>query len=381
MLMSNIKWMPPKETKWQKFTKQPHQMFFLASIVWSIIIMFYSALIYAGIQNGDFLFLHGTGLMYGVFLNAFLGFLITVIPRYTQGTTVAKKQYIPLWFVYQIAVFIVIFINPFIGKLLLMIAILMSGMIFLFTLYNAKLGSQHESVWLSLTFFVGVLVFVAHLAWGIDLAWYTMWFLMLPIVVIVSTRMIPSFYSVYFQSPLAQNSKLFTASIVILLWLIGLSKDNSTMVAIFSGLTFLYLLYYFMKLDIYRKAPPIVWILGVGFLWLPIGFLALFIESTFGLYTLKMSFHIFMVGFVFTLLIGFGTRVILGHSGQSIEADKLTLFLFISTQVIVIFRLLASIFQIMNLPLVSILLYVSFAMWIVLFIIWLVRYGKTILGN
>lgn len=379
--MSNIKWMPPKETKWQKFTKQPHQMFFLASIVWSIIIMLYSALTYAGIQNGDFLFLHGIGLMYGIFLNAFLGFLITVIPRYTQGTAIAKKQYILLWFVYQIAVFIAIFINPFIGKLLLMISILMSGMIFLFTLYNAKLSSQHESVWLSLSFFVEVLVFAAHLAWGIDLAWYTMWFLILPIVVIVSTRMIPSFYSVYFQSPLALNSKLFTASIVILLWLIGLSKDNSTMVAIFSGLTFLYLLYYFMKLDIYRKAPPMVWILGVGFLWLPIGFLVLFIESAFGLYTLKMSFHIFMVGFVFTLLIGFGTRVILGHSGRPIEADKLTLFLFISTQVIVIFRLLASIFQIMNLPLVSILLYTTFVMWIGLFIIWLVRYGKTILGN
>jgi uncharacterized protein involved in response to NO len=262
-----------------------------------------------------------------------------------------------------------------------MIAILMSGIIFLLTLHNAKLGSQHESVWLSLSFFAGVLVFIAHFAWDIDLAWYTMWFLMLPIVIIVSTRMIPSFYSVYFQSPLASNSKLFTASIVILLWFVGLSKDNSTMVAIFSGLTFLYLLYYFAKLDIYRKAPPVVWILGVGFLWLPIGFLALFIESAFDLYTLKMSFHIFMVGFVFTLLIGFGTRVILGHSGQSIEADKLTLFLFISTQAIVIFRLLASIFQVMNLPLVSILLYISFVMWVALFIIWLVRYGKIILGN
>jgi uncharacterized protein involved in response to NO len=42
------------------------------------------------------------------------------------------------------------------------------------------------------------------------------------------------------------------------------------------------------------------------------------------------------------VLIGFGTRVVLGHSGQTPHADKIAIAMFIFIQLIVLVRLFAS---------------------------------------
>jgi len=44
-----------------------------------------------------------------------------------------------------------------------------------------------------------------------------------------------------------------------------------------------------------------------------------------------------------TLLTGFGTRVILGHSGNQIVANRFTVIIFIALQFIVLLRLFSSI--------------------------------------
>ena len=50
-----------------------------------------------------------------------------------------------------------------------------------------------------------------------------------------------------------------------------------------------------------------------------------------------------MLGFLFTVLIGFGTRVTIGHSGNMMVATPYVKFLFIFTQVVVLVRLAVSV--------------------------------------
>lgn len=377
-----IKWsVPPasKETRWQKFTKQPHQMFFFSAIIFAVTIMSISFMGFVGFVGVDFSLLHGVGLIYGVFLNAFLGFLLTVIPRYTQGKTISRVDYVRLWSLYQVSMMLLLVFGQ-LGLVAISVSLAYAGYILLTTIYYSNNNRQHESLWLAFSLVIASIVLIVSMFAKIDLIWFTLWFVVLPIVFIVASRMIPSFYSVYFQTPLQSNSVSFVAFSVVLMWTIGLSKDLPQILLILSLIMFLHLLVYFTKQDIYKKAPPIVWVLGVGFLWFPVGFLAMIIE-TFYFNSLKMSYHIFLLGFVLTLLIGFGTRVILGHSGRAIVADAMAVSLFVLTQVIVVLRVFASILFISNAHYFIYIIHLSFVLWIVLFLVWSARYGKILLGD
>ena len=56
----------------------------------------------------------------------------------------------------------------------------------------------------------------------------------------------------------------------------------------------------------------------------------------------KAVIHVFAIGYFVTILFGFGTRVVLGHSGRTPTADNLTIALFIMVQFIVILRVFTS---------------------------------------
>jgi uncharacterized protein involved in response to NO len=85
---------------------------------------------------------------------------------------------------------------------------------------------------------------------------------------------------------------------------------------------------------------PILFILQVGIIWFIVGFLIGALEPLFG-YSYLLQFHIFAVGFLGVMLIGFGSRVTLGHSDQAIVADSITVAIFVLFNVVVLLRLYA----------------------------------------
>ncbi len=94
---------------------------------------------------------------------------------------------------------------------------------------------------------------------------------------------------------------------------------------------------------------------------------------------LKPGLHIVAIGGLLTLLVGFGTRVILGHSGQIIRADRFAVTLFGLVQALLLVRLGASL-SLAEIPAMATgLLHLSAWGWIVLFILWAFRHGKTLL--
>jgi len=88
---------------------------------------------------------------------------------------------------------------------------------------------------------------------------------------------------------------------------------------------------------------------------------------------LALDIHTLVLGFIFTILIGFGTRVTLGHSGNQMQADKYTKFLFYWTQVVVVTRLLTSLVSAFGWNFM-VLFDITATTWIVMFVAWALRF-------
>ena len=163
----------------------------------------------------------------------------------------------------------------------------------------------------------------------------------------------------------------------ILFWTIGICFATNTNPALFAIILLIATTYLLAKSPIYKKSPPILMILTIGFSWLPIGIFVLILESLLGFEALKLSTHILTVGFGLTLLIGFGTRVILGHSGQKIETDKLANIIFIATQFVVIFRIFVSLstFFVSNF---TPLIHINLTLLGLIFVVWGAKYAKVL---
>jgi len=99
----------------------------------------------------------------------------------------------------------------------------------------------------------------------------------------------------------------------------------------------------------------------------------LFYEISF----LALDIHSLMLGFLLTVLIGFGTRVTLGHSGNMMFANKLTKFIFIWTQIVVLVRVLVSVVASLGMNFM-ILFDISITFWLVLFIVWSWKFLKVL---
>jgi uncharacterized protein involved in response to NO len=94
-----------------------------------------------------------------------------------------------------------------------------------------------------------------------------------------------------------------------------------------------------------------------------------FITLMSGTHFLALDIHVIILGFVFTILIGFGTRVTLGHSGNTMQADKVTTLLFYWTQVVVIARILTSFAAALGWNIMP-LLNLSTIVWLIMFAAW-----------
>jgi uncharacterized protein involved in response to NO len=128
-----------------------------------------------------------------------------------------------------------------------------------------------------------------------------------------------------------------------------------------------------------------IWILHISLFWIPVAF---FISGLSNILTLSQStdflfidIHTIVLGFILTILIGFGTRVTLGHSGQEIKADKWTILLFYWTQVVVLMRIITSL-AVSNGWDFFVFFDISVTVWLVMFGLWVRRFfGILIFGK
>jgi len=381
------------QTKENYFLSQPHQPFFLLGIINAIVMMLIFALNYKGIfpLHGDSLTFHSYSLIFLVFTNFFTGFIFTTFPRFNQTQIIEKKYYVNIFYASTLASLLFI-AGAFSSELLILGAMLLSLISQVFIVLKLKniyevgmAADKSDSFWILnanyfglfgnalfiLSFFVPVILPIAI---TISFYMYLIFF-----AFSVGQRMIP-----FFSHSFAQKNESFIKIIFVLFILksIFASADIKSLQILVDLLLAGYMFFEFKRWDLHPlQSPPILWVLHLALFWLPISFfisaLSLGAEILLDTSFYYLNIHLLAIGFLTTLLIGFGTRVTLGHSGQPPQADTLATKIFLSIMVVVFLRALYSINIAFGWGL-SFLFDISFTAWLLLFLVWGGRYFKVL---
>ncbi|MDP1785518.1 MAG: NnrS family protein [Sulfuricurvum sp.] len=387
---------PPVAPK-HAFLSQSHQPFFLFGVAWAIVSMLLFILSHKGVVSLTIseIEFHVYGLTFIVLIQFFHGFLFTTFPRFCMSTAIPKERYAPIVWLYQMFA-LLFFVGALTSPWVVLMA--MAGIFFahsmafkalLSTYQTGKSPQKSDPFWMLIAHAIGIAMHAAMVvAYGMELLDLSVRLVSLisPVIVnlflifltfIAAQRMIP-----FFSHSMEIRSTHFVARVFVLLvvkTLLNLLEIPLAEAAV-SLLLAAYLLNEFLRwrLPLFRSAA-ILWILYLALFWFPLalfmGALTQVSEVVAYRSWLFAETHLLVLGFITTVLIGFGTRVTLGHSGQTPHADKLTIVLFVWTQVVVLLRFGLSADTAFG-GMHGWLFDAAGAGWIVLFGVWALRYGK-----
>jgi len=371
------------------FFSQPHQPFFVLAFINALAIMLIFMLSFKGIISMDIdsIDYHAYGFIYLLFTPAFFGFLFTTFPRFSSTPAIEKNVYLRVFTFYYIGSALVILgsiATPVFTGFGMLITFIghTSGILILKNIYTStKMEDKHDIFWILLSMYVGVgahglliigsLLHIGMTGFATEIAIYLYLFML---AFSVAQRMVPFFSHCMVEKNTHLLKNLFgllTLHVVIE----GFITNGSFIIDLLVGTLLL-------KEIIRWKLPfpnpnPLLWILHIALYWAGVAFvlggLSNLISLLSGISFLALDVHILVLGFIFTILIGFGTRVTLGHSGNQMQADKYTKFLFYWTQVVVITRLLTSLVSAFGWDFM-ILFDITASAWIVMFIAWALRF-------
>jgi len=370
------------------FLSQPHQPFFVLAFVNAIIFMLLFMLSYKGILplSVDIINFHAFGLIYLFFTPAYYAFLFTTFPKFLSTPVVLKSLYIKIFFLYILATIFFIVGALFsqnlytAGMILTTIAFIYSYKI-LFSIYvKSTVENKEDTFWILVgaTFGVIGIVLFTFTAFSAVATQISVYLYLFVLAFSVAQRMIP-FFS---QCKFAKN-KNFLTFIVILLVL------HVIIESIYTNFSFIvdFILAVYIAKELKRWELPfpnknaLLWILHIALFWVPIAFLLSAISNAMEFFYdksfLALDIHTLMLGFLLTVLFGFGTRVTLGHSGNKMVINKLTTFIFYGTQVVVLVRVLVSIFSSLGMNFM-IIFDISITCLLLLFLVWIWQFLKVL---
>lgn len=383
------------------FFSQPHQPFFTSGVILAILFMLIFGLAYKGVLTLSIpvMIFHVYGLVFLIFSQFFIGFLFTTFPRFCQSEIIAKREFITIFLLYQTGTVL------FIAGAFFSQALVEAGVVIAFLAHLASLmilqriyresnpALRTDPFWILIAFYFGVVSHFIFLAgYGAELLGVNTDFIrvssspiamnmyLIFMVFAVAQRMVPFFSHSFEPKDPHLIRVIFTGFVLKTLLAIAGWIIAESLLDIFLGL---YIVREFIrwKLPVFHS-PAILWILHLALFWLPV---ALIVGGLFGMlgWWLESSFsflqtHLLALGVLTTILIGFGTRVTLGHSGQPPEADSIARALFWMTQAVLLSRFFYSLnsgfgfsaFWFFDL---------SMALWLLLFILWFWRYGPVLL--
>jgi len=389
---------------YKKFSSQPHQPFFTSGILFLILFLSLFVASYSNILTLDasLLTYHAYSMIFVIFIQFFLGFLFVVFPRFLMQAEIKPEVYMKLFHMYFIAslgVFLsIIFFSTItiLFQLLMLVAQVLSFKL-LFDIHKKSLMKVKEDTkWVLISFVAGlvsqVLFLISSFSFpysyeisklSINSGFYLFLFM---IIFSISQRMIPFFTTSKAPGYVINKTKdvLLFIFILLLLKVILLSFDNAKLNLIADIPLFILFTRELIKWKLpLFKVPAIMWVLYIALYWIPLAFGLSIIESIMSFVSPDILFekaviHTLALGYFITVLLGFGTRVVLGHSGSTPTADNFAVFIFISAQVITLFRIFTS-FSLNFESGYIFLLNVTAVLLILGLIIWSSRYIKILL--
>lgn len=353
-----------------KFSSQPHQPFFTSGMIFLILFMSllfgaYSHKLSLQVSVVDF---HVYPMLFIIFAQFFLGFLFVVFPKFLMQAELSPQMYMPLFWTYltgSLLFFVGLFTLSFVqtsGMFIVLIAQILSFYKLFLIQKKSLMKNKNDTLWILIAFASGIISHILFFILSIvpnltpvlqvvatNVGFYLFLF---ALIFTISQRMIPQFTGFKIKEYAINKTPylveivygLLSAKVCSLIFdhpLSNLLIDTALLILFTREL-------WRWKLPLF-KVPAIIWILYLALLWIPIGFFfstlidlsSLFWGQTFVVE--KVVIHTFALGYFTTILIGFGTRVVLGHSGRTPNADKIAIALFIFLQLIVLIRLFASV--------------------------------------
>jgi uncharacterized protein involved in response to NO len=366
------------------FFSQPHQPFFVLAFANAMLSMFIFMLLLKGFLPSQIsaTAYHAYSLIYMLFTPAFLAFLFTTFPRFSGTEIIAQQKYMTVFWIF-LGASILYPIGILFSTTLLttaMILLFIGNLLAVKVLLNVYKSSVHkekeDQEWILIGMAFGLF---AHLlailaitvpslyTFSVQLSIYLYLFV---VIFAVAQRMVPFFT----HTDVEKNKERFKV-------VIGLIVLHVILETIQRGSSFLVdmLLAYLIGKELWQwKLPlpnpnPLVWILILALYWVPVAFALASISNLLslinGINFLSLDIHVLALGFFFTMLIGFGTRVTLGHSGNMMRADRLTTILFYWTQVVVLTRILTSL-AVANSWDFLVFFDITLTVWMVMFGLW-----------
>lgn len=380
---------------YKKFSSQPHQPFFTSGIIFFILFLSLFTSIYSGIINVDTTVLtyHAYSMIFVVFIQFFLGFLFVVFPRFLMQAEIKPQVYMKQFLLYLISslgiLLSLIFFSQItiLFQLLMFVAQIMSFKLLLDIHKKSLMKTKEDTKWVLIGFISGL---VAHFLFiissfsfnsaylisefSINAGFYLFLFV---IIFAISQRMIPFFTTSKAPGYVVNktNNILLYVYILLALKVTILSFLDTEFNLLADVPLFILITRELIKWKLpFFKVPAIMWVLYLALYWIPVGFFLSIIESIMAIYSPEMIFekvviHTLALGYFVTVLLGFGTRVVLGHSGSTPHASNFAITIFIAVQFIVLLRIISSFalnFDNMYLTLInttSVLLIVGLIVW------------------
>lgn len=386
---------------WYKnFSSQPHNSFFANGIIFLMLFILVLFLNYSNLLTLEvsLLTFHVYALIFVVFTQFFLGFLFVVFPKFLMQAAIPTKEYMNQFFLYFIGC-ILFFISIFTSEILTIFSsfiVFIAQILSFKTLYSIHKKSimkvKYDTKWVLTAFATGISSNLLYIISYIDfpnshlfakVAINSGFYLFLFVLIFsIAQRMVPFFSSVKSPGYVINKSKAFMELIFAFLFLkvVLLSFDEPALNLLADLPLFIIFTKELIKWKLpFFKVPAIMWVLYISLYWIPLGFLVSSIESI--LYIVldkqivfeKAVVHIFALGFFTTILVGFGTRVVLGHSGRTPMSDGITTFMFIFVQVVVLSRIIAAYSINFDLD-YSTYINISAILFLIAFISWSIKY-------
>ena len=205
------------------------------------------------------------------------------------------------------------------------------------------------------------------------------------LIVLIGGRIVPNFTNNWFRTmsaPCRAEPSSFFDLVIILLtaaalgfWIVSPESRTTGLLlanaAIGNALRFI-------RWNGYNAgAEPLVWILHVGYAWVPLGLLFLGVSNLDPAVPVSAGVHALTVGAIGTMTVAVMTRATLGHSGHVLQADGATFCIYAILVLAAVARVAAA-FPIDH---QTEMLYLSGMQWCVGFLLFCVRYGVIILGG
>jgi uncharacterized protein involved in response to NO len=362
----------PPPTAWELLAQVPHRAYFSAGVgAFVLLALWWSvALPIAGVTAQPSVLVHGLMMPLGIFPSFMLGFVFTAGPRWLG--TQAPKGHLPLA-LGQLAGLCLMLLGfmlgghwPLLGLTVLFVVWWWATWLWFDCIARAPQGDHRHAHCILFAMLAGNLALLAVMAWVIsnDAAIWLLarnlilWGWIVPIFLVVAHRMIPFFT----QSVLPQRT-LWRPVSILQAWLAGcavlavsLTTGHSVIAAIAALALALATGYTAWR---WAGTPGagtpgmggglrgayggnrLLAMLHLSFAWLPVAFVLLALEQA-GVAVGTAATHAIGMGFCTTMMVGFVTRVSLGHSGRPLQANNVHWLLYLGLHAAAALRVAAA---------------------------------------